>query len=91
MRTTASNLPGRRPLVLLGGLIAIVLWQLVFFRHGYPRTTLESPYRLTASGGVLQWQSEFVYFLYYLNLYPVASISDSPREYSVEGARRLIA
>jgi predicted Zn-dependent protease/TolB-like protein len=91
MRTTASNLPGRRPLVLLGGLIAIVLWQLVFFRHGYPRTTLESPYRLTASGGVLQWQSEFVYFLYYLNLYPVASISDSPREYSVEGAQRLIA
>lgn len=81
----------RRPIVLLGGLIAIVLWQFVFFRYGYPKTTLASPYRLTASGGVLPWQSEFVYFLYYLNLYPVTSISDSPREYSVEGARRLIA
>ena len=31
-----------------------------------------------------------MYFLYYLNLYPVASISERPREYSVEGARRLI-
>ena len=44
--------PRRRPIVLLGGLIAIVLWQSVFFRHGYPKTTLASPYKLEASGGV---------------------------------------
>jgi hypothetical protein len=52
MRTTASNLPGRRPIVLLGGLIAIVLWQFVFFRHGYPKTTLESPYHRVRRGCV---------------------------------------
>jgi tetratricopeptide (TPR) repeat protein len=89
--TTAPQPRRRRRLVLLVGLVGIVLWQSVFFRHSYPETTLESPYRLEASGGVLSWQPEFVYFLYYLNLYPVATISQSPLEYSVEGARRLIA
>jgi hypothetical protein len=81
----------RRPLVLVAGLVAIVAWQAVFFSNGHPQKTLESPYLLTASGGILMWQPEFVYFLYYLNLYPVASVSTSPREYSVEGARKLIA
>ena len=81
----------RRGLVLVVGLAAIVLWQYVFFRHGDPDTTLASPLRLSASNGVAVWQPEFVYFLYYLNLYPVASISTAPREWSVEGARRLIA
>ena len=72
--------PHRRILVLVGGLAAIFLWQAVFFRHGNPDTTLASPYRLTASTGVQPWQTEFVYFLYYLNLYPVASLStDRPR------------
>ncbi len=91
--STMTATPPRRgrTLVLLGGLIGIVLWQSVFFRHGDPETTLESPYRLEASGGVLAWQPDFVYFLYYLNLYPVASISTSRFEYSVEGARRAIA
>ena len=80
-----------RSLTLLGGLAAIVLWQSVFYRHGDPETTLASSYRLTASTGVQPWQPEFVYFLYYLNLYPVVSVSNEPLEYSVEGARRLIA
>ncbi len=81
----------RRTVALLSGLLGILLWQSVFFRHGDPDETLASPYRLTASTGVQPWQQEFVYFLYYLDLYPIASISDAPREYSVEGARRLIA
>lgn len=83
----------RRPrAALLCGLIAIVLWQSIFFRHGDPETTLSSsPYRITASGGIVPWQSDFVYFLYYLNLYPLASIAPGSRENSVEGARRLIA
>jgi tetratricopeptide (TPR) repeat protein len=81
----------RRAIVLLGGLVAVVLWQSTFFRHGYPKTTLQSPYRLEASGGQLAWQEEFVYFLYYLNLYPIASVSTKAFDYSVEGARRLIA
>ncbi len=85
------GVPRRRVLVLLCGLAAILFWQSVFFRHGNPDTTLASPYRLTASTGVQPWQTEFVYFLYYLDLYPVASMADGPREYSVEGARRLIA
>lgn len=91
--STPVNEQERRPrTVLLCGLIAIVLWQSIFFRHGDPETTLaSSPYRITASGGIVPWQSDFVYFLYYLNLYPLASIAPGPREYSVEGARRLIA
>ena len=39
----------------------------------------------------MPWQSDFVYFLYYLNLYPLASIAPGSRENGVEGARRLIA
>ncbi len=81
----------RRGLLLVVGLAAIVVWQHAFFRHGGPDTTLASSLRLEASIGVTEWQPEFVYFLYYLDLYPVASISTSPREWSVEGARRLIA
>jgi tetratricopeptide (TPR) repeat protein len=81
----------RRALVLLGGLVALVVWQSTFFRHGYPDTTLQSEYRLEASAGHLDWQQEFVYFLYYLNLFPVASISRTTPDYSVEGARRMIA
>jgi tetratricopeptide (TPR) repeat protein len=89
--TTDGEPPRRHRLALVAGLIAIVLWQSVFFRHGDPAMTLTSPYHLTASGGIVGWQPEFVYFLYYLNLYPVTSISTEPLEYSVEGARRLIA
>ncbi len=81
----------RRVIVLITGLFAITLWQYVFFRHGYPDAALANSYRLTASNGIAAWQPEFVYFLYYLNLYPVASIADVPRENSVGGARRLIA
>ena len=90
--TGANVLPRRhRAIALLVGLVAIVVWQSTFFRHGYPETTLQSPYRLEASAGHLDWQEDFVYFLYYLNLYPIASISTKSPEYSIEGARRLIA
>lgn len=81
----------RRAIGLVCGLVAIVLWQSIFFRHGDPETTLQSPYRLEASAGHLARQDDFVYFLYYLNLFPVASISTRAPEYSREGARRLIA
>ena len=61
MSMTASAPPRRRrTIVLLGGLIAILLWQSVFFSRGYPETTLASSYRLEASGGVLRWQQEFL-------------------------------
>jgi hypothetical protein len=75
----------------VAGLLAIVAWQQIFLAHADPEKTLATPYQLKASSGVLEWQPEFVYFLYYLDLYPVTSISKRPREYSVDGARRLVA
>ena len=81
----------RRVLLLLVGLAALLVWQYVFFSHGDPDTSLWTGYRLEASNGVAEWQPEFVYFLYYLNLYPVVSLAQGPRDYSVEGARRLIS
>ncbi len=83
--------PRRRPLALLSGLAAILLWQAVFLLHAQPQSTLGTSYALQASDGVPRRHADFVYFLYYLGLYPVASISSSPRDYSEEGARALIA
>jgi hypothetical protein len=75
----------RRTKVLGAGLVGILLWQgLLFLRPE------ESRYPLKASGGILPWQRDFVYFLYYLNLYPVATEAPPPRELSKEGARRLL-
>ena len=75
---------------LVVGLLAIVLWQSTFFRHRYPDISLRSSdYVLKASGGLLGWQQEFVYFLYYLNLFPVA-VTEEPQEFSREGAQRLL-
>jgi len=52
--------------------------------------SLGSPtYRLQASGGMLGWQQDFLYFLYYLNLYPVATVTEEPLEMSREGAERV--
>lgn len=69
----------------------IVPWQREFFRHRHPERTLRSSqYALTASGGVLGWQEEFVYFLHYLNLFPVATLAGDV-EMSRDGARRVIA
>ena len=67
-----------------------MLWQSTFFRHRYPDISLRSSdYVLKASGGLLGWQQEFVYFLYYLNLFPVA-VTEEPQEFSREGAQRLL-
>jgi hypothetical protein len=77
--------------LLIAGVLVIVLWQGVFFRHRYPNVILRSTQHiLRASGGVLGWQQEFVYFLYYLNLFPVATVTDQPLEYSREGAQRVL-
>jgi hypothetical protein len=76
--------------ILIAGLLALVLWQSVFYRHAFPSYTLRSTHVLKASGGVLQWQQDFVYFLYYLGLFPVATTTED-REFSREGAERLLA
>jgi hypothetical protein len=79
-----------RWVVLVVGMIAILEWQQVFFRHRLWEGTLgSSTYVLNASGGILGWQQDFLYFLYYLNLYPVATVTEEPLEKSREGAERL--
>ena len=75
--------------VLVIGLLAIFQWQRTFFSHRYPENTLQTLHSLGASGGVLEWQPEFVYFLYYLNLFPVATVTDQKLEMSRESAQRI--
>jgi hypothetical protein len=62
----------RRPrhmAVLLAGLATIVIWQWTFLREG---ARLDEGYELTASSG-LNSEHRFVYFFYYLGLYPVTT------------------
>jgi hypothetical protein len=84
--TAAAVAPPRRLGVLAAGLLAIVVWQGVLFR--FPNQPV---YPLDASGGVLVFQPEFVYFLYYLNLFPLATEAPVPRAFSVRGAQQVIA
>ncbi len=81
-------LEGRRArlITLIAGCILIPIWQLGFFSAG---DALSSRYRVQASTGVLT-QARFVYFLYYLGLYPVATEKDDVA-YSRSGARDVIA
>ena len=72
------------------GVIAILAWQQVFLRHRLWEGTLgSSTYVLNASGGILGWQQDFLYFLYYLNLYPVATVTEEPLVKSRDAAERL--
>jgi hypothetical protein len=89
--------PWRRGAVLALGLAAIVLWQAQFAQN--PRA-LDSTFRQSQSQGLF-WAGDFVYFFYYLGLFPVAVAGpgyasvfapgfQTPSEYSVEGARRFL-
>ena len=62
-----------RWVVLVIGLLAIFQWQRTFFEHRFPQNTLQTFFYLEASGGILEWQAEFVYFLYYTGLVPVVA------------------
>ncbi len=72
MRTELAAAPRRRTprsvALLLAGLAGLTVWQLMLFRAPLP-----SDYMLKASSG-LHSQEKFVYFLYYLNLFPVATL-----------------
>jgi hypothetical protein len=57
-----------RSFLLVLSLVCLIGWQ-----HSIFRTDLPDTYSLGASSG-LQSQQRFVYFLYYLNLFPVASL-----------------
>ncbi len=56
-----------RRALCLAGLVGLVLWQVALFRMDW-----QEIYPLRASSGMLE-QDKFVYFLYYTNLFPVAS------------------
>lgn len=64
----------RRVALFLSGLLALLVWQATLFRVAWPGT-----YTVKASSG-LTYQDRFTYFLYYANLFPVASIT-SGRDY----------
>jgi len=73
---TVRRVSARRAVVCLLGLLVLVIWQLSLFRMDWPSTaTLE----VKASTG-LRDQDRFLYFLYYANLFPVASLQ-SGRDY----------
>lgn len=74
----------RRLWVLLAGLTAILVWQ-----RNFVGADLKTGYKFTHSSGVHR-ESNFVYFLYYLGLYPVASTEKKLR-YSETGARNILA
>ncbi|HUT35640.1 MAG TPA: hypothetical protein VNE39_19275 [Planctomycetota bacterium] len=75
-----------RALTLALGCLLIPLWQYTFYRAG---DRLDARYRLQASTGKLM-QEKFVYFLYYLGLFPVATEKDDV-VFSREGAREVLA
>jgi hypothetical protein len=80
--------PGRRhPVVLLAGLLLILGWQAPYLQ--YPER-VAARYQATASHGI-DHEDRFVYFLYYLGLYPVALRSLwPPKDYSEAGANRML-
>jgi hypothetical protein len=59
----------RRALVLLFALVALVVWQRTFLQ---PDTRIASGYVVTASTGI-NLERKFFFFLYHLDLFPVAT------------------
>jgi hypothetical protein len=85
----------RRPSVLVIALLLIAAWQWDFFRHA-PRLDQRYVHR-EASG--MNDEDRFLYFLYYLGLYPVIASEghlrmrgDEPthRKFRAEAARRVV-
>ncbi|MFP4056582.1 MAG: hypothetical protein ACLF0G_06915 [Candidatus Brocadiia bacterium] len=81
----------RRWLVLAVGCVLIPLWQCSF---AVQPSALDRRYRLLAASGIhhrhgVQGMSRFVYFLYYLGLFPVTTERE-PLDYSREGAERIL-
>ncbi len=80
--------PGVRKRLLVYGLLGILFWQALMLAQAYPGK-VDASYRVGATTGVMLWHRDFVYFLYYLGLYPVVSEDPHALDYSREGARRL--
>jgi hypothetical protein len=89
----------RRASFLVAGFLTIIFWQLAFVGR---KAFVDDAFKITAASGVHQ-EKDFVYFLYYLNLFPVVEttavpctsplpqacrqIVDPPGEYSADAAR----
>jgi len=76
----------RKQWLLITALFGIVFWQFGFSANS---ATLDATYRDRAASGVQQ-ADRFVYFLYYLDLFPVGTTVPNP-ELSEAGARRILA
>jgi len=70
---------------LVAGCVLIPIWQGLF---AFDYLGLDRTYRLEASSGVHQ-EARFVYFLYYLGLFPVAT-EKPDLDYSRAGAERVL-
>ncbi len=80
--------PGVSRRLLAYGLVGILFWQALLLAQAYPHK-MDDNYRVGATTGVMIWHPDFVYFLYYLGLYPVVSEDPQALDYSLEGAKRL--
>lgn len=68
-------------------MLIVLVWQLTFYLQS---NKLTSVYTRTDSSGLSYGASkQFLYFFYYLNLYPVVS-RVAPTDFSIEGARDLL-
>lgn len=63
----------RSLLVLVTTLLILVMWQTSFAKT---EAKLDTTYQISAASGV-HWDRNFVYFLYYLDLFPVVSRANS--------------
>ena len=76
----------RKKLIFFFGLIFIFLFQLI---HVFKPSVPEEYSRTDASGFSHDYAENFIYFYYYLNLFPI-STSYTPLTYSKEGAQQNI-
>jgi len=76
-----------RALVLLIGCISIPIWQYFFFIN---KSNLDKQYVNKASTG-LHGEHRFVYFYYYLGLYPIATENHKNLTYTKDGAKKELA
>lgn len=85
MPTLPSLRRVHRILALLAGLLLIVWWQAGIAAH---RTDFDQAYRVTASTGINR-EPQFVFFLYHLGLFPIATNAKIEADTREEAFRQL--
>src|SRR4051794_27277359 len=74
----------KRKLIFICGFLAIILWQLVYV---FKPCITEEYSRKETTGLAHENAKHFLYYYYYLNLFPVTTTS-TPLVYSKEGAMK---